>query len=340
MIPLAPHTTLGVGGPARLLARPRDDHELVAALDAAHGLPVLVLGGGSNLLISDAGFDGLVVQLPGDAPRVDPHSGRVEAPAGLLWDELVAASVEAGLGGLESTSGVPGTVGGAAVQNLGAYGQELADVLVSVDAVHLHSLERHRFTADACGLSYRHSRFKGGGDWLITSVELQLQPGAAPSRRHGQLAAWLGPNASLADARRAVLQLRRGKSMTLDVPDDPNRRSAGSFFVNPVVEASRVASIQRAFAEELPGYPQPDGRIKLSAAWLIQHSGFPPGWGEGRAGLSSRHCLAVVNRGAARAADVVDVARAVQRGVHERCGVRLVPEVVLVGFTRNPLEWT
>jgi len=341
-VPLAPLTTLGVGGSARYLARCQDTAELRAAFALAgeRGLATFVLGGGSNLLVADRGFDGLVVTIEDRSLRFEGEDDAVlvRAGAGLAWDELVAAAVERGLGGVECLSGIPGRVGAAPIQNVGAYGQEVAETIYAVEAVDTTTGEERCFPAAECGFGYRWSRFKGEdrGRWAVVRVDLRL-----PRRRTGAVRyrdlerRFSGREPSLADVRRAVLEIRRSKSMVLD-EDDPNRRSAGSFFLNPVVGDPEAEEVRRRFGagEEMPAWPAGEGQRKLSAAWLIERSGFERGFSipGSRAAISSRHTLALVTREDARAADVVRLAAEIRRGVLRACGVTLTPEPVFLGF--------
>lgn len=341
-VPLAPLTTLGVGGPARYLARCRDVADLGAALALARerGLMTFVLGGGSNLLVADRGFDGLVVTIEDRTLAFEDEDGTVlvRAGAGLVWDELVVAAVERGLGGVECLSGIPGRVGAAPIQNIGAYGQEVAEAIDAVHAVEARTGEERRFSAGECGFGYRWSRFKGEdrGRWAVVRVDLRLPRRETGAVRYRDLAQRFdGREPSLLEVRREVLEIRRSKSMVLE-EDDPNRRSAGSFFLNPFVGEAEVEKVRRRLGagEEMPAWPAGGGRRKLSAAWLIERSGFGRGFSlpGGRAAVSSRHTLALVTREGARATDVVDLAVEIRRGVRAACGVTLTPEPVFVGF--------
>jgi UDP-N-acetylmuramate dehydrogenase len=347
-VPLAPRTTLQVGGAARRFAH-ASEADLVPLLDQARtlSLPAVVLGGGSNLLVADRGIEALVIELA-DGPRhvqADGEAVLVTAPAGASWDELVQWSTCLGFAGIECLSGIPGKVGAAPMQNIGAYGQEVAESLVSVRAVSVDSGARRTFLAAECGLGYRTSRFKhaDAGAWIVTAVTLRLLRGAPPSLRYAELARRaadeLGPTPSLAQVRDLVLAIRASKSMVLD-PTDPNARSAGSFFTNPVVPPAvaadvRAAAAARGGAGPVPSWDTPHG-VKLAAGWLIEQAGFARGWGVGPAGLSERHALAIVNRGGATAADIIRVAATVRRGVRDAFGVTLVPEPVFAGFPAGP----
>lgn len=331
-VDLSSRTTLGVGGPARWHALAQNPTELASHLREAErqGLPVLVLGGGSNLLIADSGFAGLVVEYLADGIRIlSEHD--LEVDAGVHWDALVEHCVDRGLAGLECLSGIPGRVGAAPIQNIGAYGQEVAERLTAVLAVERASGKLVTLPASECGFGYRWSHFKG--DWanryVVTGVRLRLSPGGAASVRYADLVKRLASDASLQDVRRTVIEVRRTKSMVYD-PRDPNHRSAGSFFMNPVVDASLAR-------EGMPSWPAGD-KVKLSAAWLIEQSGFPRGYVHGRAGLSSNHTLALINRGGATAEDMLELAGVIRRAVREKWGVTLHPEPVFVGFDRTVQE--
>lgn len=335
-VPLAPLTTLGVGGRARDFVRATTLDELRAVLRDRER--TLVLGGGSNLVIGDAGFDGLVVQigLPGvDVALHDDHA-IVTAGAGVVWDDFVAQMVAADLAGVECLSGIPGLVGATPMQNVGAYGQEVADTITRVRAMYRHSGELVDFTPDACGFAYRTSRFKGTDRWVIVEVTFRLERRATSMPlRYPELTRALGvgegERAPLADVRRRVIELRRGKGMVVD-PADPDSRSAGSFFTNPIVDAHAFAAFAARLPADItpPSWPAPGGSTKLSAAWLIERAGFAKGATRGRVGLSSKHALALVNRGDATAAELLALAREIQDGVRDRFGIELVPEPVIV----------
>jgi UDP-N-acetylmuramate dehydrogenase len=337
---LADHTTLRLGGPAERWVRATTEDELVGAVAEADasGRPVLVLGGGSNLVVADEGFAGTVVQVAtrGIVPDVDdasPSCGGVMATvaAGEVWDDLVAHAVGRGWAGVEALSGIPGSVGATPVQNVGAYGQEVSQTIASV-RVWDRVLRGIRTFANAdCRFGYRTSRFKADpGRHVVLSVTFQLRVGAmgepvAYAELARALGVEVGQRAALGDVREAVLGLRRGKGMVLDA-DDPDTWSAGSFFTNPVVDPALVP-------EGAPAWPQPDGRVKTSAAWLIEHAGFARGHGPDHrpVSLSTKHTLALTNRGGATTSDLLALAREVRDGVDRRFGIRLVNEPVLVG---------
>lgn len=331
---LANHTTLHVGGPVADFVVATTEAELVEAVREADeaGKPVLVLGGGSNVLVSDSGFDGRVVAVrtAGVSSDADACGGAVvRVAAGEVWDDLVLRAVQSGWVGVEALSGIPGLVGATPIQNVGAYGQDVSETIASVRCWDRQAGEvRTLFNRDL-RFGYRTSRLKQEpGRWLVLEVVFQLRLGdlGAPVR-YAELARRLGlevgERAALADVRDAVLDLRRGKGMVLDEVDH-DTWSAGSFFTNPVLAADRVP-------EGAPSWPQPDGTVKTSAAWLIEHAGFGRGHGTERAALSSKHTLALTNRGGATAADVVALAREVRDGVRARFGIDLVNEPVLVG---------
>lgn len=308
-------------------------------------LGLLLVGGGSNMLVADAGFPGLAVSLRDDGLETQSEGDQVQvrAGAGMEWDALVSWATQQDLAGIECLSGIPGRVGAAPMQNIGAYGQEIGESLVAVHAVDRITGETHRIPAQECELGYRTSRFKHreANRWIVTSVTLALTRGGAPALRYAELtrAARELPELTLPAVRELVLRIRARKSMVLD-PSDPDARSAGSFFTNPIVSEA-VAEDVRALARargvdaEVPSWPGPNGS-KLAAGWLIERAGFARGWGEGPAGLSSKHTLAIVNRGGATAANVVDVAATVRRGVRDAFGIILIPEPVFVGFEAGP----
>ena len=334
---LADHTTLRLGGPAARWVRATTEDELITAVSAADGAgePVLVLAGGSNLVVSDDGFPGTVVEVAtrGVAPDVEDGVScggvLVTVAAGETWDDLVALAVEREWSGVEALSGIPGSVGATPIQNVGAYGQEVSQTVASV-RVWDRVLRGVRTFANAdCGFGYRTSRFKqDAGRHVVLSVTFQLRQGSlgapvAYAELARMLGVELGERAPLADVRRAVLSLRAGKGMVLDTTDH-DTWSAGSFFTNPVVAADAVPV-------GAPAWPQPDGRVKTSAAWLIEHAGYGKGYGGGPAALSGKHTLALTNRGGATTADLLALAREVRDGVEARFGIRLVNEPVLVG---------
>jgi UDP-N-acetylmuramate dehydrogenase len=339
---LCDHTTLRLGGPAARWVRATTEAELIEAVSAADaaGEPVLVLGGGSNLVVADAGFSGVVVEVATSGVRADVEDGAacggvmVTVAAGETWDDFVATAVGKGWIGVEALSGIPGSVGATPIQNVGAYGQEVSQTIATV-RVWDRVLRGVRTYPNAdCGFGYRHSRFKAdrldgwGGRHVVLDVTFQFRQGdlgapVAYAQLSGALGVDAGQRVPLVEVREAVLALRRSKGMVLDA-DDHDTWSAGSFFTNPIVDAGVVP-------EGAPAWPQPDGRVKTSAAWLIEHAGFTRGHGDGVARLSTKHTLALTNRGGATAADLLALAREVRDGVEARFGIRIVNEPVLVG---------
>lgn len=339
-VTLASYTTLRLGGPAKAFAVAATTDELVEAVRAADrtGERLLLLGGGSNLVVADAGFDGTVLKIATEGWTVEgERDGEllVEVAAGQNWDEFVAAMVQRGAGEVECLSGIPGSVGATPIQNVGAYGCEISDVLESVRCYSRVDGEVTTMSADDLGFAYRTSVLKGTDSGVVLSVRLRLRAdGLSQPIRYAELARALGiaagERAPLAAVREAVLALRRGKGMVID-PADPDSVSAGSFFTNPVLapdEADRLPS-------DAPRFAQPDGRVKTSAAWLIDRAGFAKGHAvpgsPARATLSTKHTLALTNRGDATTADLLALAREVRDGVEARFGVRLEHEPVLVG---------
>jgi UDP-N-acetylmuramate dehydrogenase len=324
---------------------------VVAAVLSADraGEPLLVLAGGSNVVVADAGFPGTVLRIATRGiARTDAPDGRVrlEVQAGEPWDPLVARCVAGGLAGVECLSGIPGSVGATPIQNVGAYGQEVAETIVSVRALDRVSGAVHDLDAAACGFTYRSSAFKRTpGRWVVLAVTFALERSelSAPVR-YAELAralgVELGERAPLAEVRAAVLALRRGKGMVID-PADPDSVSAGSFFTNPILDPGAFAALERRVAERLgdgagpPAFPEADGRVKTSAAWLIERAGFHRGHGDPRGiAISAKHTLALTNRGAGTTAELVALAREIAGSVRDRFGVDLVPEPVFVGH-----EW-
>jgi UDP-N-acetylmuramate dehydrogenase len=342
--PLAPLCTLRVGGPARRLVEAADEATVLEALDwaARHAAPVRVLGGGSNLVVADRGVDGLVlrVALRGLETREAGDDVVVTAAAGEPWDDLVRLAVARGWAGLECLSGIPGLVGATPIQNVGAYGQEVSQTVTAVRALDRAAGAVVTLPPPACGFAYRDSRFKSREPerFVVLAVTYRLRAGGPPAVRYAELARALEARGltspSLADVRDAVLAIRRAKSMVLD-DGDPNGRSCGSFFVNPVVEAAEAARVAAAAGDPaMPRWPEAGGRVKLAAAWLIERAGFRRGDRDGPVGLSTRHALALVAHDGAAARDVVAFAHRVRDGVERRFGVRLVPEPVFWGFER------
>ena len=333
--PLAAFTTLRLGGPAAELVVADSDEAAVDAVRAA-GDSVFVLAGGSNVVVADAGFGGRVVLLRnrGYAVRRDGDRALLSVHAGEPWDDVVAATVAEGLAGLECLSGIPGSAGATPIQNVGAYGQEVAETIVAVRGYDRERGEPVTFAPDECGFAYRTSVFKYNDRFVVLSVDFSLavSPLSAPIR-YAELARTLGVDAGervpLEDARAAVLKLRAGKGMVLD-PADPDTFSAGSFFTNPVLDATAFAAL-RERAGEPPHWPNPDGSVKVSAAWLIERAGFGKGYGRDGVGISTKHTLALTNRGTGSTAALLALAAEIRDGVRDRFGIALHPEPVLVG---------
>ena len=334
---LADHTTLRVGGPARRMITVETEAELVEAvvdLDA-NAEPLLVLGGGSNLLVGDTGFDGTVVKIAtrGLAEDTAACSGAViTVAAGEPWDPLVSHAIERGWSGIETMSGIPGLAGATPIQNVGAYGADVSELISMVRTLDRSTGQRKTFFPIECGFGYRTSRFKSDpGRFVVLSVTFQFPLGSMSQPiRYPELArvvgVEVGQRAPAAEVRQAVLALRSAKGMVL-VEDDHDTWSAGSFFTNPIVSQATAL----ALPADAPRFSQPDGMVKISAAWLIEQAGFGKGYGRGSARLSAKHTLALTNRGEATAAELLSLAREIRTGVHARFGIELVPEPVLVG---------
>jgi UDP-N-acetylmuramate dehydrogenase len=325
-VDLAPLTTLRLGGPAKQLIEARTEAELLDAIRSADP-PVLVLAGGSNVVIADEGFDGTVVRV--NTRGVERDGTRLTVAAGETWDALVERCIADGLQGFECLSGIPGSVGATPIQNVGAYGQEVAETVASVRVLDRETGRVEDMPAAACGFRYRSSVFKYRDRRTVLSVTFDLRPTTRSGPlRYAELARALGietgGTAPLRAVREAVLALRRRKGMVID-PADPDSVSAGSFFTNPILDTAPAGA---------PTWPEADGRVKTSAAWLIERSGFHRGYGDGRVGISTKHTLALVNRGGATTAELLALATEIATGVRERFGIGLVPEPVFVG-----VEW-
>ena len=326
---LAPLTTMGLGGPARYLAECSSIDEMRACLTwaAVAGLPVQVLGGGSNVLFADAGYSGLVLKVGLSGAMFDGST--VEVAAGEDWDGFVQCCVERGLAGVECLSGIPGSVGATPIQNVGAYGQEVKDTIVEVRALDRQTLAEIAFAPAECGFAYRQSRFKGADRdrFIVTSVTYRLDASGQPHIRYPELRRHVdGDQPTLATVRTAVLALRRSKSMVIN-PQDPNARSVGSFFLNPVIDAEAFAALQDRYPK-VPSFPDAAG-VKVPAAWLVEQAGFHKGLQRGGAGISERHALALVNRGGTTR-EVLALAGEIRAGVEQTFGIRLEREPVLV----------
>ena len=336
-VPLAPLTTLGVGGSARWFVDARSVHD-VADASTWRDLPVFVLGGGSNLVVSDDGFDGIVVHvgIHGIETTASGTATQLSVGAGESWDRVVGHAVMRHLAGIECLSGIPGTVGGTPVQNVGAYGQEVSSVIDTVEVFDRRTRDVRRFAAAECGFGYRTSRFKreDAGRFVICTVTFTLHAGAPSTVTYPDRVEYFSrqklASPDLCQVRDAVLAVRRRKGMVIDAAD-PDTRSVGSFFMNPVVDRATYDRLRSA-----PGYSIDNDTVKVPAAWLIEHSGFTRGHVDGAVGLSTKHPLAIVNRGGATARDVVRLALRIKRTVHERFGIALRPEPIFVGFDDDP----
>jgi UDP-N-acetylmuramate dehydrogenase len=344
-VSLAPFTTLKVGGPARYFTEPVSAAEAAEAVNFARSkdLPLFVLGGGSNLVVADAGWPGLVVKLAvrGIEERDSNDHGKTlfEVGAGEEWDRFVARAVARNCAGVECLSGIPGSVGGTPVQNVGAYGQEVSETIESVLVFDLQDGQVRELCAEACGFQYRTSIFNSSerGRFIILRVTYALTPGGKPRIEYADLKrhfAGFQQTPSLTSTREAVRRIRAAKAMLI-TPGDEDCRSAGSFFKNPVLSADQFEELMRrakAKGLQVPSYPALDAQKKVSAAWLVEHSGFSKGYSSGRVGISRKHALAIVNRGDANAADILGLKDHIQQRVEELWNIQLESEPVFVGF--------
>ncbi len=369
-ISLAPFTTFKVGGPARYFVEARSESEIIDAVNRAREqrMPLFVLGGGSNLVVADAGWPGMVInvaiggvkQVPdgvdpdGDASRRPGNESEsksktkttrvFEVGAGEQWDTFVAQAVAEDCAGIETMSGIPGTVGGTPVQNVGAYGQEVSESIISVRVLDLETLKIRELSNSECGFSYRASIFNSihRNRYIVLSVRFALTPGGNARITYGDLQKYFANSLiarnglpTLQQTRDAVREIRRSKAMLI-VPDDEDCRSAGSFFKNPIVSSAKYDEVA-AVAQKLgsgapPKYPAEEGKVKIPAAWLVEHSGFHKGYTQGAVGISRKHALAIINRGGATAADIMALKHDVQKAVREKFKIELQPEPVFVGF--------
>lgn len=350
-VPLAPMTTFRVGGPARFFLDAQDSGEVESALQwsVRQGLPVFILGGGSNLVVSDDGFPGLVIRvaLRGRVIESEDEHVIVRVAAGESWDDFVGYTVENGWAGVACLSGIPGSVGATPIQNVGAYGQDVSETIVRVEALERKTGLVRFFTKWDCGFSYRDSYFKrqGRGEFVILAVTFAFTPGGSASIKYPELEKELADRGvfatDLRGVRNTVIEIRRRKGMVLDAAD-PDTRSDGSFFMNPIVDPTAFAQFEsraRSIVGEgirIPSFPADEG-FKLPAAWLIEHAGFAKGFSHGNAGISTKHTLALTNRGGATAREILELARIIRDGVEEKFGVTLVQEPNLVGFPDSPL---
>ena len=337
MTTLDKYTSLRVGGPAKKIVNVATEAEIIVAIEEAGDSPVLIIGGGSNVLISDSGFEGTVIHIANNQAEseVDACSGAtLTIGAGENWDDFVATTITRGFAGLETLSGIPGTVGAAPIQNIGAYGHEISEFVTRVRTYDRQTKAIKTFTNAECEFEYRNSHFKKNpGRYIVLSVQFQIRSGELSTPiTYAELAKKLGiavgEKAPVIDTRKAVMELRAAKGMLLN-PDDKDSWSAGSFFTNPII-STEIAS---ALPEGAPKWPMADGRVKTSAAWLIEHSGIDKGQSHGGARVSTKHVLALTNSGSATAEDLVELAREVRASVQERYGITLEPEVNLVGIS-------
>ena len=331
---LADHTTIRLGGPATQLVWADDEAALIGAVTTADasGTPLLLLGGGSNLVVADAGFEGVVVRVAHRGIRFEPDGDgvRLQVASGEIWDDVVLASLTNGLAGLECLSGIPGLTGATPIQNVGAYGAEISSVITGVRVFDREERTVVDLSSTQCRFGYRTSAFKLAERYVILEVGISLATSAKSAPiRYAELAqaldVELGETVPTVEVRAAVLQLRARKGMVIDA-HDPDSVSVGSFFTNPVLPATEVPP-------HAPQWPAVDGLLKTSAAWLIEQAGFGRGYTVGRVGLSTKHTLALVNRGGASTSELIDFARVIRAGVHDRFGITLDVEPALVGVT-------
>ena len=347
-VPLAPLTTLDLGGSADKLYRVKNEQDIKSLFrwlseQSPDDRPALLpLGGGSNMVVSDNGFSGVVIKMELSELEILEQSADtalVRVGAGKVWDDFVQEMAEKDMAGVECLSGIPGCVGAAPFQNIGAYGQDVSETIVAVEGYKLATGESFRYLNEECDFGYRDSLFKQSprGTYLISSVTFRLRPGGKPTIRYADLERRCkeGDVKNLCELRELVLEIRRSKSMVYD-PVDPNHRSAGSFFTNPIVSVQTADRLQNSLPKELtaPRFPASAGKVKLSAAWLIQNSGLPKGFKmkpTSLVGLSTNHVLALTNRGGAKTQELLELCHYVQGRVRESFGIELVPEPEFIG---------
>ena len=337
MTELRDYTSLRVGGPAKKFVEVGTESEIIAAIEAAEDSPILIIGGGTNILVSDSGFEGTVIRITSHSMQseFDACSGAtLTIGAGENWDEFVASTLDRGFAGLETLSGIPGTVGAAPIQNIGAYGHEVSEFITRVRTYDRQAKGVKTFTNSECEFSYRNSHFKAHpGRYVVLDVQFNLRKGELTTAiTYAELAKKLGievgHKAPIAATRRAVLELREAKGMLLN-PSDRDSWSAGSFFTNPIVSQEIAAQLP----DGAPKWPTADGKVKTSAAWLIENSGIHKGDSHGGARVSTKHVLALTNAGNATATDIAELAKSAQKSVFEKFGITLEAEVNLVGIT-------
>lgn len=338
-VPLAPYTTFGIGGPARWFIEAVTEDDVLQAVRFAReqNVPLFVLGGGSNLLVSDAGFSGVVLRigLKGIEQHRTDHVTQFSVAAGENWDAFVSLAIRQNCGGIECLAGIPGSVGGTPVQNVGAYGQEVAETIDSVRVLHLKTLQFMELQAEDCGFAYRRSIFNSTdrGRYIVTRVNYELINDAKAALSYEDLKRYFQDRKgipTLGDVSSAVREIRQQKGMLL-VPGDPDCRSAGSFFKNPIISPEHFAQIAASRDGSVPHYPATEGQVKVPAAWLLDQAGFHKGYALGRAGISSKHTLALINRDQATAADIAALRDAIIAKVAEVFAIHLEPEPVWVG---------
>jgi UDP-N-acetylmuramate dehydrogenase len=337
MADLRDYTSLRVGGPAKKFVEVGTESEIIAAIEAAGDSPILIIGGGTNILVADSGFEGTVIRITSHSMKseVDACSGAtLTIGAGENWDGFVALTLERGFAGLETLSGIPGSVGAAPIQNIGAYGHEVSEFITRVRTYDRQAKALKTFTNSECEFSYRNSHFKAHpGRYVILDVQFNLRIGEITTAiTYEELAKKLGvevgEKAPVQETRKAVLELRASKGMLLN-PSDRDSWSAGSFFTNPIVTPEIAAKLP----EGAPQWPTADGMVKTSAAWLIEHSGVHKGDSHGGARVSTKHVLALTNAGNATATDIAELAKSAQKSVFEKFGITLEAEVNLIGLT-------
>ncbi len=345
-IRLGPYTTLGIGGPARFFAEAFTEDDVLAATDwaAERAVPVFVMGGGSNLLVADQGFSGLVLRvvIKGISSLAEDDKVLVTAGAGEDWDKFVAHCVESNLAGIECLSGIPGLVGGTPVQNVGAYGQGVSETIVAVRVYDRQAREAFTLINAACDFSYRSSIFNttARDRYVVLEVTYALTPEGKPAVLYPDVKKFLGRShtkATLKEVREAVLSIRASKAMVI-TPGDPDCKSVGSFFKNPVISTDKLGRIEENIRHNgllkadarIPHFEMPEEKVKVPAAWLIEKAGYQKGFRQGRVGISSKHTLAIINRGNATASEVLQLMREIQEKVHEKFGIKLVPEPVFL----------
>jgi len=337
-VPLADLTTLKIGGKARLFVRGESEAQIIEAFKLANEneIPLFILGGGSNVLISDQGFDGLVLQIA--LKGIETKDNFVTAQAGEDWDGFVKFCVEKKLAGIECLSGIPGFVGAVPVQNVGAYGQEVSETITKVRVFDRKTGEVLELTNDDCKFAYRSSIFNTSAKnrFIVLAVTFDLIKNGKPKIAYKDLREFfIGKRPNLARMREAVLQIRRAKSMVID-KNDINSQSAGSFFKNPIVSNEKLAEmLENTGLEKIPFFQMGEDKVKISAAWLIENAGFRKGFKKGKAGLSANHTLALTNRGGASASEILDLKDEIQSGVLKRFFIELETEPIFIGFDKQ-----